>query len=146
MSVPASSTRIRMFAILGMVVAAAVGLVSRTEPFRGIPAVGTWTGDTCWAVAAYFLVRFVLPRARIRTVALVAAGICLAVETSQLIHAEWLENLRSHRIVALLIGRGFLWIDLVRYALGLVIAMGLDRVLGPGPRAAPGRSRSTPKR
>ena len=75
-----------------------------------------------------------------------AAGICLAVETSQLIHAEWLENLRSHRIVALLIGRGFLWIDLVRYALGLVIAMGLDRVLGPGPRAAPGRSRSTPKR
>ena len=141
MNVHRSNLPTRMTAIIAMMVAAGVGLLSRTEPFRDMPVVGTWTGDTAWAVAAYFLFRLLLPVARIRTVALLAAGLCLAVELSQLIHAEWLENLRRHRIVALLIGRGFLWIDLVRYALGVFIAMGADRILRPGLPAAPAHSR-----
>ena len=136
-----STLPIRATAIVAMMTAAGIGLLSRTEPFRDLPAVGSWTGDTAWAVAAYFLVRLILPTAGIRTVALLAAALCLTVELSQLIQAEWLENLRRHRIVALLIGRGFLWIDLARYALGVVIAMGADRILRPDPPATPGHNR-----
>ena len=136
-----STLPIRATAIVAMMTAAGIGLLSRTEPIRDLPAVGSWTGDTAWAVAAYFLVRLILPTARIRTVALLAAALCLTVELSQLIQAEWLENLRRHRIVALLIGRGFLWIDLARYALGVVIAMGADRILRPDLPATPAHNR-----
>ena len=135
----------RVTAILAMMGAAVVGLLSRTDPFHDLPVVGSWAGDTAWAVAAYFLVRLLLPAARIRTVALLAATVCLTVELTQLIPAEWLKDLRRHRIVALLIGRGFLWIDLLRYALGVVTAMGVDWILGPGPPPIPSHSRPGPR-
>lgn len=142
MTSPRSNTRIRLTAVLAMIGAAAIGLLSRTTPLQGIPVFTDSAGDACWAIAAWFLFRLMLPEAGLRLMIILTAGLCLGVELSQLIRAQWLEDLRQDRIVALLIGRGFLWVDLVRYLAGIMIALLLDVVL-----SAPGRSaevRSSP--
>jgi hypothetical protein len=41
------------------------------------------------------------------------------VELSQLYHAPWIDGLRQIRLAALLLGHGFLWSDLVCYAVGV---------------------------
>ena len=140
MSSPRSNPRIRVTAILAMIAAAAVGLLSRTTPLQGIPLFTAAAGDTCWAIAAWFLFRLIVPQAGLGVMTILTAGLCLSVEVSQLIRAEWLEDLRRHRIVALLIGRGFLWADLLRYLVGIMIALLLDVALSAPARSATDQS------
>jgi hypothetical protein len=138
---PSRSNRgIRLTAILAMIGAAAIGLLSRTTPLQGIPVFTAAAGDTGWAIAAWFLFRMMFPQAGLGLMIILTAGLCLSVELSQLIKAQWLEDLRQHRIVALLIGRGFLWVDLVRYLAGIMIALLLDVALCAPARSATGRS------
>ena len=140
MSLPRSNPRIRCTAILAMTGAAAVGMLSRTTALQGIPVFTAAAGDTCWAIAAWFLFRLILPQAGLGLMTILTASLCLSVELSQLIKAEWLEDLRQHRIVALLIGRGFLWVDLLRYTVGIMIALTLDVGLSALTRSATDRS------
>lgn len=113
---------IRLVAFFGMLAAAALGLASRMTVLKEVPILGEYGGDACWAIAAYALVRVCIPKARIQTVVLIAAAISLAVELSQLVDVTWLNNLRQNTVVRLLIGHGFLWSDLVAYAVGIAIA------------------------
>ena len=70
---------------------------------------------------------------------LATAGLALltafTVEISQLVRVDWLDTIRSTRLGPLLLGRGFLWSDLVAYAGGTVTATGIDaaarRLAGP---------------
>ena len=79
-------------------------------------------------MAAYAVVRILLPRWSIWRVALIALLFSFAVECSQLWNPEWLENLRGYRAIALLIGRGFVWIDLVAYTIGVAVAAVIERL------------------
>ena len=58
------------------------------------------------------------------------AGLALltafTVEISQLDRIEWHDAIRSTRLGTLLLGRGFLWSDLLVYSLGTAVAAGLD--------------------
>jgi hypothetical protein len=49
-------------------------------------------------------------------------AVCLLVEVSQLSSADWLVGLRSTRLGALVLGRGFVWSDLLCYAAGALSA------------------------
>ncbi len=126
---------IRLIAFFGMLAAAALGLASRMTVLKEVPILGEYGGDACWAMAAYALVRICAPKASIQTVALIAAALSLAVELSQLVDVAWLNNLRQHTFVKLLIGHGFLWSDLVAYAVGIAIAAMVELLMSQAAHA-----------
>lgn len=58
-----------------------------------------------------------------------ALAVSVAVECSQLYHAPWIDAIRDTRFGALVLGSGFLWTDLLCYAVGVVIAATIDRLI-----------------
>lgn len=122
----------RLVGLLVMSAAAIFGLASRWTVLSGWPIVGPYGGDAAWTIAAAGGLRVLLPGLTGVRIALLAYGLSVGVELSQLVHTEWLDAIRGHRIGALLLGRGFLWSDLVAYAAGAVLSGLIDRaVLGP---------------
>jgi hypothetical protein len=121
--------RTRAIAAAGLILIVCIGLASRMELFRAVPVLGDTFGDGAWAAAVYAAMRFLLPRASIITIAACTLAIACTVECSQAWHPAWLDQLRTHRIVQLLIGRGFLWVDFIAYLVGTVLVAGIDRAL-----------------
>lgn len=110
---------------------AVIGLGLASRRFRGVlPAfVGEYAGDVLWAAMVFLLAAAVWPGASTRRVATGAAAFSLAVELGQLYHAPWIEGVRHTRLGGLVLGFGFLWSDLVCYAVGVTLSVALDRWL-----------------
>lgn len=115
-----------MIAGLALIAVVTLGLASRSAALRSVPVLGHTFGDGAWAAAAYCGIRLLAPRASVRATALTAIVVAFGVECSQLWRPEWLESLRAEPLVALLIGRGFLWQDLVAYVVGVAVIASLD--------------------
>ena len=90
-------------------------------------------GDTLWATAAVLALALVW-QAPAPRVALAGFAIAVLVELSQLWKPAWLEDLRQNDLVALAIGRGWVWGDLIRYAVGAAVGYGLLRLVDPDRR------------
>ncbi len=101
------------------------GLASRRWPLPGPFA--EHTGDAAYAMAAFFLLRVVLPDRPWLVAAAAALGFSAAVEASQALRWQWLVDLRATRVGALCLGQGFQWADLGAYAIGVAVAAALDR-------------------
>jgi hypothetical protein len=103
-----------------------LGLASRR--FRSdLPlVVGEYAGDTLWAAMVYFIAAMFWPKASAWLLASGALGFSFAVEVSQLYQAPWINAVRANWIGGLVLGRGFLWSDLVCYTVGVVLALGVD--------------------
>ena len=69
-------------------------------------------------MAAYAGWRLLRPTDALLATAGLALLTAFTVEISQLIRGDWLDTIRSTRLGMLLLGRGFLWSDLVAYAGG----------------------------
>ena len=80
-------------------------------------------GDALWALMVFFGFGILQPKASTLRVALCAFVFAFLIEFSQLIHAPWLDWLRSTKLGALALGRGFLWIDLPRYTAGILCGL-----------------------
>ncbi len=114
----------------------AAGLASRSAAAAALSGrLTAHAGDALWAANLYFALALLRPAARPARLFLACVALCGAVEASQLLRVEWLDALRSTRLGALLLGRGFLAVDLLRYAAGAVLATGLDRACFRGARA-----------
>jgi len=111
-----------------LLLAIPTGMVTRHPRLTGT-AVGTYGGDVLWSFALYQALRTVHIGAPAVRLALACMAISTAVEMSQLYHAPWLDALRAYRPVALALGSGFLWSDLVCYGVGAAAGWGLDAVL-----------------
>lgn len=110
---------------LGAVIA--VGLFSRSAAADVLPAcVGRYAGDTLWALALFLGLRLLSPRSAPLRVAVLTGGLALAVELSQLYQAAWLNTLRATRPGALLLGHGFMASDLLCYAFGCTLGVGMS--------------------
>ena len=111
-----------------MLLAAAFGLATRTPVVSDWPIIGTYGGDAAWTMAACGGFRAILPGRS--SVVISAAGLAASflVEASQTVSVEWLDDFRETRIGALLLGRSFLWSDLVAYSVGATISWVLDRI------------------
>ena len=103
-----------------------LGLASRSPQMPWPSFIATYAGDTLWALLVFLGFGFLFPRATTRHVALAAAAFSFFIELSQLYHAPWLDALRHHRLAALVLGQGFLWSDLVCYAVGIAIGTGAE--------------------
>jgi hypothetical protein len=109
-----------------------LGLVSRRFGTVLPDAVRLYAGDALWAAAVYFAAATIWPRARTIHLAIGALAFSFVIEAGQLYHAPWIDGVRSTRLGALLLGYGFLWSDLVCYAVGVAAAACVDVLAGRG--------------
>ncbi|WP_312886396.1 ribosomal maturation YjgA family protein [Paenibacillus plantarum] len=86
-------------------------------------------GDALWAAMIYFGVRALFIRMLSVKVLVLSLGFCCVIEFSQLYQAEWIINLRNTLLGGLILGKGFLYADLVRYIVGAIAAYALDHLL-----------------
>ncbi len=83
-------------------------------------------GDAMWAVMIFWIVRFFSPSVNRKSSFLITILICFAVEFSQLYQANWINEIRNTTPGKLILGRGFLWSDLVAYTIGGITAAIID--------------------
>ena len=116
----------RIFYLIAVILTIALGLSSRY--FNTLPHfIESHAGDTLWAMMVYFLFRFFFVN-RSKYVALyLSVSFCFIVEFSQLYQANWINTIRDTLLGALILGKGFLGIDLLRYSVGIVIAFIVDK-------------------
>ena len=94
----------------------ALGLLSRR--INGIPDA---CGDALWAMMVFCCWRIVLVLRPLKLVALVTLITSYLVEFSQILSFDWLVRLRSTFLGHMLLGQGFLWIDLLAYTIGIIV-------------------------
>jgi Protein of unknown function (DUF2809) len=90
--------------------------------------VATYAGDTLWALALFWFLGLILARMSTARVAVMALGLSLLVELSQLYHAPWIDSVRQTTIGGLILGFGFLWSDLACYASGVGLGVALETI------------------
>src|SRR5271166_1518447 len=115
---------------LAMIALAAVLGISSRRFAAMLPGfIAAYAGDILWALAAFLGFGVILPRASTLRVAFLAMSFSVAVEVSQLYHAPWIDSIRHTTIGGLILGFGFLWRDLVCYAVGVGIGVVIEKAL-----------------
>lgn len=127
--------RNRLVQIILIAVVCLLGIGSRRYAFALPGFVASYAGDTLWALAVFLGFGLILPRASIRTIALLAMAFSVAIELSQLYHATWIDSIRQTSLGGLIMGFGFLWSDLACYALGVGLGVSVEVISGTLTRA-----------
>ena len=106
------------------------GLALRGLGLRlGLPAfIVKYGGSVLWGTMVYFLVAIAASHLSRRSIALISAVIAVAVELFRLVHTPALDAFRLTLAGALLLGRIFSPWDLLAYGVGIMLAVGLDRL------------------
>jgi hypothetical protein len=78
-------------------------------------------GDMLWTMMVFCCWRILLVRSRLERVAVATLTFSFLVEFQQLVRWKWLVGLRSTTLGHLVLGQGFLWLDLVAYVLGTLL-------------------------
>ncbi|EMR03936.1 ribosomal maturation YjgA family protein [Cesiribacter andamanensis] len=104
----------------------ALGLASRKYAQALPPFLAEHAGDALWAAMVYVGIRLLLPARPLLFAAVASLLFSFAIELSQLYQADWIVALRHTTPGALVLGRGFLPLDLLRYAVGVLGAFGVD--------------------
>lgn len=112
-----------VYAIL-IVALVAISLPLRLAADRFPPFLVLYAGDALWALMLFLLMGAIFPRWPGWRLWAVTLGVCIVVECSQLVQADWLNAIRHFRIAGfpiggIILGYGFLWTDLVAYTVGV---------------------------
>lgn len=102
------------------------GLASRWPALELPNFLATYAGDTLWALLVFWLLGLVFVGKSSNWVATVALGFAFLIEASQLLQAPWLNSLRATLLGSLVLGHGFLWRDLLCYAVGVALGWLLE--------------------
>lgn len=86
-------------------------------------------GDYLWAMLLFFIFALTFRSMNTFKVAMIALVFTCLIEISQLFHPLWLEDLRSIKLFALVLGYGFLWSDIAAYTLGIFTGALVERFL-----------------
>ena len=76
----------------------------------------------------YFGFRFLLVRKSQLQPSTLSFLFSFGIEFSQLYQEDWINQIRGSLLGALILGKGFLTVDLIRYTAGIIIASVLDKV------------------
>ena len=85
-------------------------------------------GDILYAAMIYFGLRFVLIHLKLKTIFVLSVLFCFLVEISQLFQFDWLILLRKTTLGKYVLGKGFLWSDLICYLIGSLLAYLTDKL------------------
>ena len=109
-----------IISLIGIAVLIPLGLCSRQ--FNSIP---NETGDALWAMMVFCIWRIILHKKKLTTIAIVSLISSYLVEFSQLINWSFLVEFRKTFIGHIMLGQGFLWIDLLAYTIGIICVFGI---------------------
>ena len=98
-----------------------LGILSRK--ILGIPL---FIGDVLYAVLIYFGFRFLLIDLKKATSLLLSLLFCFGIEILQLVQIDWLIAIRKTTLGHYILGEGFLWLDLLCYIIGTLLAFLID--------------------
>ena len=79
-------------------------------------------GDTIWAGAFLFLMRSLFLKIDLWKLALISYVLGVIDEFTQLYRAPWANQVRATTLGRLMFGAGFLWSDILCYAIGILLA------------------------
>ncbi len=111
---------LRLKYFFAFIIVIALGLLSRSSFIPKL--IYPYLGDALYAVMIFYLVAFLFPQKGLKFYFLSSICICFAIEFSQLYQADWINHLRKHKLIALVLGSGFLWSDLMAYIVGASLA------------------------
>ena len=100
-----------------------LGLASRAKGLPLPALVKDFGGDVLYATMIFFVARFIAPAVSLFKIGLIAYFICVVIECLQLYDALWMEKLRHTFPFGLILGYGFVWSDLICYAVGVLLAL-----------------------
>lgn len=83
-------------------------------------------GDYLWAMLLFFIFALTFRTMNTLKVATMTLLFTCLIEISQLFHPQWLDDLRSIKLFALVLGYGFLWSDIAAYTLGILTGAFLE--------------------
>lgn len=83
-------------------------------------------GDALWGSLVYFMFRVLLVNRRLWIALVWSLMFSFGIEFSQLYQADWINSIRATILGGLILGKGFLWVDLVRYTVGIMLSYGWD--------------------
>jgi hypothetical protein len=105
-----------------------LGILSRKFSYLLPDLVNIYLGDAIWAAMIYVMMAFVFANKLPKQIAVLSLLFCNAIELSQLYQAPWINAIRSNTLGALVLGSGFLWSDLLAYAIGILSATLLEMI------------------
>lgn len=104
-----------------------LGLGSRAFSTRLPAFVVNHFGDALWACMIYFGLRMLWVNRQLSVALWGSLLFCFAIEFSQMYQAPWINHIRATTLGGLVLGKGFLTVDLIRYTVGIVISWALDQ-------------------
>jgi len=122
------SRNMRIVYLITIIITIFLGLASRKWSLSLSPFVAQNAGDVLWAIMIYFGFRFLLVQKSTLTAILLSFLFSFSIEFSQLYQEDWINQIRATTLGALILGKGFLIEDLIRYTVGILIAAVLDKV------------------
>jgi hypothetical protein len=118
----------RIAYMIAVVITILLGLASRKFSQQLLLFIADNAGDVLWAMMVYFGFRFFLVRMSMLTAIWISLSFCFFIEFSQLYQEDWINQIRGTLLGALILGKGFLTVDLLRYTAGIIIATVFDRL------------------
>ncbi|MFC3748615.1 DUF2809 domain-containing protein [Paenibacillus sp. GCM10012306] len=106
-----------------------LGLGSRAFAEQLPPFVSRHFGDALWGSMVYLGFRMLWTRRQLLFSFWLSLLFSYGIEFSQLYQADWINNIRATVLGGLVLGKGFLWIDLLRYTIGITVVFVLDRAI-----------------
>ena len=103
-----------------------LGLSTRRYPDAFPDVIARFGGDALWATAVFWIIALMRRRSATLGIGVSALAIAFVVEMSQLYRAPWIEAVRATGPGALALGHGFLWSDLLSYAVGVLLVVATD--------------------
>jgi hypothetical protein len=100
-----------------------IGLYSRKMTAIIPNFLNAYLGDALWALMIFMIFGFIFITMDKRIVALIGLSFCYFIELSQLYHANWIDTIRKTTLGGLILGSGFLWSDLLAYAIGVGVGL-----------------------
>jgi hypothetical protein len=119
----------RLIYLICFILIIPIGLSTRKYGASMPYAVAKYGGDTLYATCIFFFLRIWLAKPPLWRITLYCYIICVCVEFLQLYKAPWIEKLRHTPPFGLILGYGFLWSDLVSYAVGALLGWGIGRMV-----------------
>jgi len=115
------SRRIIYFLLFAFFIWLALATRQHREWFH--PLIAKYGGDVIWAGAFLFLLRMIFINTALWTLAVWCYVLGVLDEVTQLIHTAFTDKIRSTTIGRLMFGTGFLWSDILCYAIGTILAL-----------------------